>query len=60
MLLVVPLNLAITPMRVLDDPLMGPICRAKLKEGEVDDRFLIILFLILERLRSKSLWKPYA
>ncbi|XP_057531765.1 ribulose-1,5 bisphosphate carboxylase/oxygenase large subunit N-methyltransferase, chloroplastic isoform X2 [Amaranthus tricolor] len=58
-LLVVPLNLAITPMRVLDDPLMGPICRAKLKEGEVDDRFLIILFLILERLRSKSLWKPY-
>lgn len=57
--LVAPLDLAITPMRVLEDPLLGPPCRAMLEEGEVDDRFLIILFLTMERLRSKSSWKPY-
>ncbi|XP_058008337.1 uncharacterized protein LOC110637071 isoform X2 [Hevea brasiliensis] len=58
-LLVVPLDLAITPMRVLQDPLIGPECRAMFEEGEVDDRFLIILFLTLERLRKNSSWKPY-
>ncbi|XP_048226448.1 uncharacterized protein LOC8258500 isoform X2 [Ricinus communis] len=58
-LLVVPLDLAITPMRVLQDPLIGPECRAMFEEGEVDDRFLIILFLMLERLRKNSSWKPY-
>lgn len=58
-LLVVPLDLGITPIRVLQDPLVGPPCRAMMEEGEVDDRFLMILFLTLERLRSKSTWKPY-
>ncbi|XP_038708297.1 uncharacterized protein LOC120003395 isoform X3 [Tripterygium wilfordii] len=58
-LLVVPLDLAITPMRVLQDPLLGPECRAMFEEGEVDDRFLMILFLTVERLRKDSLWKPY-
>ncbi|XP_062156774.1 uncharacterized protein LOC133864450 isoform X3 [Alnus glutinosa] len=58
-LLVVPLDLAITPMRVLQDPLLGPECRAMFEEGEVDDRFLMILFLTLERLRNNSSWKPY-
>ncbi|XP_050237305.1 uncharacterized protein LOC126687004 [Mercurialis annua] len=58
-LVVVPLDLAITPMRVLQDPLIGPECRAMFEEGEVDDRFLIILFLMLERLRKSSSWKPY-
>ncbi|CAN0864518.1 Ribulose-1,5 bisphosphate carboxylase/oxygenase large subunit N-methyltransferase, chloroplastic [Linum grandiflorum] len=58
-LLVVPLDLAITPMRVLQDPLIGPDCRAMLEEGEVDDRFLMILFLLVERLRENSCWKPY-
>ncbi|KAJ6400485.1 hypothetical protein OIU84_016021 [Salix udensis] len=29
------------------------------EEGEVDDRFLMILFLMLERLRNNSSWKPY-
>lgn len=58
-LLVVPLDLAITPMRVLQDPLLGPECRAMFEEGEVDDRFLMILFLMLERLRKNSSWKPY-
>ncbi|KAJ4841774.1 hypothetical protein Tsubulata_046838 [Turnera subulata] len=58
-LLVVPLDLAITPMRVLQDPLIGPECRAMFEEGEVDDRFLIILFLVLERLRKNSSWRPY-
>ncbi|KAK8345711.1 hypothetical protein V6Z12_A07G166300 [Gossypium hirsutum] len=50
---------AITPMRVLQDPLIGAECRAMFEEGEVDDRFLMILFLIVERLRKNSSWKPY-
>ncbi|KAL5796285.1 hypothetical protein ACOSQ2_001105 [Xanthoceras sorbifolium] len=58
-LLVVPLDIAITPMRVLQDPLLGPECRAMFEEGEVDDRFLMILFLTVERLRKDSSWKPY-
>lgn len=58
-LLVVPLNLAITPMRVLQDPILGPECSAMFEEGEVDDRFLILLFLTLEHLRKNSSWKPY-
>ncbi|OAY64238.1 Ribulose-1,5 bisphosphate carboxylase/oxygenase large subunit N-methyltransferase, chloroplastic, partial [Ananas comosus] len=57
--MVVPLNLAITPMRVLQDPFLGPRCRALFEEGHIDDRFLIMLFLMVERLRSNSLWKPY-
>ncbi|KAH0471130.1 hypothetical protein IEQ34_000853 [Dendrobium chrysotoxum] len=56
---VVPLDLSITPMRVLQDPYTGPRCRAMLEEGDVDDRFLMILFLTVERLRPNSLWKPY-
>ncbi|XP_059634085.1 uncharacterized protein LOC132276605 isoform X2 [Cornus florida] len=58
-LLVVPLDLAITPMRVLQDPILGPECGALFEEGEVDDRFLMILFLTVERLRKNSSWKPY-
>lgn len=55
----VPLDLAITPMRVLEDPLIGPECRSMLEEGEVDDRFLTMLFLTVERRRKNSSWKPY-
>lgn len=55
----VPLDLAITPMRVLQDPFLGPECRAMFEEGEVDDRLLMILFLTVERLRKNSSWKPY-
>ncbi|XP_010474823.1 PREDICTED: ribosomal lysine N-methyltransferase set10 isoform X1 [Camelina sativa] len=58
-LLVVPLDLAITPMRVLQDPLLGPECQQMFQQGQVDDRFLMILFLTLERLRINSSWKPY-
>lgn len=58
-LLVVPLHLAITPTRVLQDPLFGPECKAMLEEGEVDDRFLMMLFLTVERLRKNSSWNPY-
>lgn len=54
----VPLDLAITPMRVLQDPLLGPECRAMFEEGEVDDRLLITLFLTVEHLRENSSWKP--
>nr|GMC82801.1 ribosomal lysine N-methyltransferase set10-like [Ipomoea batatas] len=42
-LLVVPLDLIITPMRVLQDPLLGPHCRAMFEEEEVDDRYFDIL-----------------
>ncbi|WVZ07605.1 hypothetical protein V8G54_020951 [Vigna mungo] len=42
-MLVVPLDLAITPMRVLQDPLLGPACRAMFEEGDVDDRYLDML-----------------
>ncbi|RDX71769.1 Ribulose-1,5 bisphosphate carboxylase/oxygenase large subunit N-methyltransferase, chloroplastic, partial [Mucuna pruriens] len=58
-MLVVPLDLAITPMRVLQDPLLGPACRAMFEEGDVDDRLLMMLLLTVERLRKNSLWKPY-
>lgn len=54
----VPLDLAVTPMRVLQDPLVGPRCRALFEEGGVDDRLLVMLFLMAERLRPSSLWKP--
>ncbi|XP_022681583.1 uncharacterized protein LOC101778382 [Setaria italica] len=57
--LVVPLDLAITPMRVLQDPLVGARCRALFEEGGVDDRLLVMLFLMAERRRPGSLWKPY-
>ncbi|KAL7121228.1 hypothetical protein ACP275_02G170100 [Erythranthe tilingii] len=57
--LVVPLDLAITPMRVLEDPFIGPECRSMFEEGQVDDRFLMMLFLTVERLRKNSTWKPY-
>ncbi|KAK2974763.1 hypothetical protein RJ640_027124 [Escallonia rubra] len=42
-LLVVPLDLAITPMRVLQDPTLGPECSAMFEEGEVDDRYFDVL-----------------
>ncbi|EPS61592.1 hypothetical protein M569_13203, partial [Genlisea aurea] len=57
--MVVPLDLAITPMRVLEDPLVGPECRSMFEEGDVDDRLLIMLFLTVQRLRKSSSWKPY-
>lgn len=56
---VVPLDLAITPMRVLEDPTLGPKCRAMFEEGDVDDRLLMMLFLAVERVRKNSSWKPY-
>lgn len=46
-------------MRVLQDPTVGPRCRALFQEGDVDDRFLVMIFLMVERLRPNSLWKPY-
>ncbi|KAL6606298.1 hypothetical protein ACP70R_041951 [Stipagrostis hirtigluma subsp. patula] len=57
--MVMPLDLAITPMRVLQDPVVGPRCRALFEEGAVDDRLLVMVFLMAERLRPGSLWKPY-
>lgn len=58
--MVVPLDLAITPMRVLQDQFVGPRCRALFEEGDVDDRFLVMVFLVVERLRPNSVWKPWA
>lgn len=57
-LMVVPLDLAITPVTVLQDSPLGNRCRELFKEGDVDDRFLIMLFLTVERLRMNSPWKP--
>ncbi|XP_066377450.1 ribulose-1,5 bisphosphate carboxylase/oxygenase large subunit N-methyltransferase, chloroplastic-like isoform X2 [Miscanthus floridulus] len=57
--MVVPLDLAITPMRVLQDPLVGLRCRALFEEAGVDDRLLVMLFLMAEHRRPGSLWKPY-
>lgn len=54
----VPLDLAITPMRVLQDRLVGPRCRALFEEGDVDDRFLMMVFLMVERVLPNSVWKP--
>ncbi|KAK8969225.1 hypothetical protein KSP40_PGU021085 [Platanthera guangdongensis] len=55
----VPLDLSINPMSVLQDPFIGRRCRAMFEDGDVDDRFLMILFLTVERLRSNSAWRPY-
>lgn len=57
-LLVVPMDLAITPMRVSQDPILGPECRALFDGGIVDDRFFMFVFLMVERLRPNSSWKP--
>ncbi|XP_051146899.1 uncharacterized protein LOC127262308 [Andrographis paniculata] len=58
-LLTVPLNLAITPMSVLQDPVIGPEFRSLLAKQEEDDRLLIMIFLTVERLRKNSTWRPY-
>ncbi|XP_049931911.1 uncharacterized protein LOC116248146 isoform X2 [Nymphaea colorata] len=58
-LLVVPLDLAITPMRVLQDPIYSAKCRPLFEEGDVDDRFLMMLFLTVEHAMKNSSWKPY-
>lgn len=58
-LLVAPLRLAISPMTVLQDPSLGPEYGKLFEEGDVDDRFLMILFLLVERAREDSFWSPY-
>ena len=59
--MVTPLTLAITPMSVLQNPDFGEAYGKLFEEGEVDDRLLVILFLMVERLRgSCSVWAPYS
>lgn len=59
-LMVTPLLLAITPMTVLQDPELGGHYCKLMEEGEVDDRLLIMLFLVIERARGRfSFWAPY-
>jgi len=64
-LMVTPLYLAITPMTVLQDPELGGLYGKLMKgaeegEGEVDDRMLMMLFLLIERARGQSsFWAPY-
>ncbi|KAH7404190.1 hypothetical protein KP509_15G014400 [Ceratopteris richardii] len=59
-LMVTPLHLAITPMSVLQDPEFGNLYAKLFELGEVDDRLLMILFLMVERVRgSSSLWASY-
>lgn len=58
--MVTPLHLAITPMSVLQDPKFGMAYAKLFEDGDVDDRLLMILFLMVERIRgSSSLWAPY-
>lgn len=64
-LMVTPLYLAITPMTVLQDPELGGFYGKLMQgaeegEGEVDDRMLMLLFLLIERARGQSsFWAPY-
>lgn len=59
-LMVTPLDLAITPMRVLQDHEFGNVYGKLFEDGDVDDRLLMILFLLVERVRGElSFWAPY-
>ena len=67
-LMVTPLYLAITPTSVMQDPDLGPYFMRLMEESQVDDldddhvddRLLIILFLVIERARGRfSFWAPY-
>ncbi|KAG6541281.1 hypothetical protein Mapa_017332 [Marchantia paleacea] len=59
-LMVIPLVLAITPMTVLQDPLVGPLFGTLFADGQVDDRHVMILYLMVERaLGDSSFWEPY-
>ncbi|KAI5054633.1 hypothetical protein GOP47_0029778 [Adiantum capillus-veneris] len=59
-LMVTPLHLAITPMSVLQDPEFGKAYAKLFEDGDVDDRLLMMLFLMVEHIRgSSSLWAPY-
>ncbi|KAK8969095.1 hypothetical protein KSP40_PGU016150 [Platanthera guangdongensis] len=53
----VPLDLSINPMSVLQDPFIGRRCRAMFEDGDVDDRFLMILYLdVLPTTFGNPLW----
>ena len=60
-LMVTPLQLAITPMSGMQDPELGPYFMELMAVGgDVDDRLLIMLFLVIERARGQhSFWAPY-
>lgn len=59
-LMVTPLYLAITPMNVLQDPEFGKVYAKLFEDGDVDDRLLMFVFLMVERIReSSSFWAPY-
>ena len=58
--MVTPLSLAITPTFVMQDVELGSHFMKLMEEGDVDDRLLIILFLVIERARGQfSFWAPY-
>ncbi|CAM6096871.1 unnamed protein product [Calypogeia fissa] len=59
-LMVTPLALAITPMTALQDPLLGPVFARLFEDEEVDDRLVVMLYLLVENLRGDdSFWAPY-
>lgn len=59
-LIVTPLVLAITPMTALQDPLLGPVFAKLFEDGDVDDRLVVMLYLLVENLRGdSSFWAPY-
>ncbi|KAL2623487.1 hypothetical protein R1flu_003692 [Riccia fluitans] len=58
--LVTPLVLAITPMTVLQDPLVGPLFGKLFADGLVDDRHVMMLYLMVQRaFGDSSFWAPY-
>ncbi|KAL3690680.1 hypothetical protein R1sor_004331 [Riccia sorocarpa] len=58
--LVTPLVLAITPMTVLQDPLVGPLFGKLFADGQVDDRHVMMLYLMVQHaLGDSSFWAPY-
>lgn len=55
-----PLSMAITPVTILQDPLLGGEYMKLFENQEVDDRLLIMVFLLVERARGQaSFWDPY-
>ncbi|XP_024539474.1 histone-lysine N-methyltransferase setd3 isoform X1 [Selaginella moellendorffii] len=58
-LVVTPLDLALTPVTIVKDPVLGNVYREMLG-NEIDDRLLVMIFLIIERARGRaSFWAPY-
>ncbi|KAK9806362.1 hypothetical protein WJX72_011435 [[Myrmecia] bisecta] len=55
-----PLELAVTASNICAEPELGPAYKKLLDQGVVDERQLVMLFLIVERIRgAASKWHPW-